>query len=198
MSTQKKLAGIRREWCEAQGEIFDNEMRCFAMESPIEQLLLAQMLLEQWHTKTPYCRPDDDVWFDTAAQHLGGDVVRARPMLCQSVCRSGLSCYATCIPQLPVDVDVDGEERSYRIDFAFFAGFGKLVVELDGHDFHERTKEQAQRDKSRDRAMTFDGWTVLRFTGSEVFRDPAKVLATIGKWLDEQHAEEQRAHERAK
>lgn len=47
-----------------------------------------------------------------------------------------------------------------------------LCVELDGHDFHERTKEQAKRDKSRDRELQASGWVVLRFTGSEVFNDP--------------------------
>ena len=27
----------------------------------------------------------------------------------------------------------------------------QMIVECDGHDFHERTKEQASRDKERDR-----------------------------------------------
>lgn len=48
----------------------------------------------------------------------------------------------------------------------------KLAIELDGHDFHERTKEQATRDKSRDRTLLKFGWSTMRFTGSEVFRDP--------------------------
>jgi very-short-patch-repair endonuclease len=47
-----------------------------------------------------------------------------------------------------------------------------VVVEVDGHDFHERTKEQARHDKRRDRFFTESGATVLRFTGSEVHRDP--------------------------
>lgn len=50
----------------------------------------------------------------------------------------------------------------------------QLVVELDGHDFHERTKEQAKRDKSRDRALIDAGYQVIRFTGSEVYADPVK------------------------
>lgn len=48
----------------------------------------------------------------------------------------------------------------------------KIVVECDGHDYHERTKEQAARDKARDRAMQRLGYTVIRFTGSEIWRDP--------------------------
>jgi very-short-patch-repair endonuclease len=45
------------------------------------------------------------------------------------------------------------------------------VVEVDGHDYHERTREQAEHDRSRDRLMTAQGTAVLRFTGSEVWRN---------------------------
>lgn len=47
-----------------------------------------------------------------------------------------------------------------------------MVVECDGHDFHERTKEQARRDKQRDRFLQSKGFKVLRFTGSEIWADP--------------------------
>lgn len=51
---------------------------------------------------------------------------------------------------------------------------GSIVVECDGHDFHERTKEQAQRDRQRDRKMTIAGYQVMRFTGSEIYRSAGK------------------------
>lgn len=51
-----------------------------------------------------------------------------------------------------------------------------IAIELDGHDFHERTKEQATRDKKRDRALVSAGWSVLRFTGSEVIKAPSDVF----------------------
>lgn len=64
-------------------------------------------------------------------------------------------------------------------------GFGPprfmLAVELDGHDFHERTKEQAQRDKARDRALAAAGYRVLRFTGSEVWRDAGNCVDELLK-----------------
>ena len=47
-----------------------------------------------------------------------------------------------------------------------------MVVECDGHDFHEKTKEQAKRDKARDRYFQGKGYRVLRFTGSEIWNDP--------------------------
>lgn len=46
-----------------------------------------------------------------------------------------------------------------------------MIVECDGHDFHEKTKEQAQRDKERDRFLQGLGHSVFRYTGSELFRD---------------------------
>lgn len=49
-----------------------------------------------------------------------------------------------------------------------------LIVELDGHDFHEKTKEQAARDKKRDRYLQSLGYRVLRYSGSEIWRAPGE------------------------
>lgn len=74
--------------------------------------------------------------------------------------------------------------KSYRLDFAAEGattngGPVRIAIECDGHDFHERTKEQARHDRSRDRALTLAGWTVLRFTGSEIHADPIKCASDI-------------------
>lgn len=65
----------------------------------------------------------------------------------------------------------------YRVDFLILHdrgidGIGGVIIECDGHEFHERTKEQAARDKARDRNIQERGYKVLRFTGSEIWRDP--------------------------
>ncbi len=75
--------------------------------------------------------------------------------------------------------------KDYRADFMVEApelGF-RLVVEVDGHDFHERTKEQAARDRSRDRSMLAEGYRVMRFTGSEVWKNPTKCAAEVRAYL---------------
>lgn len=66
----------------------------------------------------------------------------------------------------------------YRLDFRIIVArevergaLGEIALECDGHDFHERTKEQAKRDRKRDRDLQAQGFRVLRFTGSEIFRD---------------------------
>lgn len=89
---------------------------------------------------------------------------------------------------LPNDTVVDGRDtlrlapqypiRKYRVDLLVgFSGAGTLdegyiAVECDGHDFHEKTREQAQRDKSRDRILSSEVAKVIRFTGSEIYKDP--------------------------
>lgn len=63
----------------------------------------------------------------------------------------------------------------YRADFLLdvntYDQRQTIVVECDGHAYHERTKEQAARDRSRDRWMVEKDITVLRYTGSEIVRD---------------------------
>lgn len=48
----------------------------------------------------------------------------------------------------------------------------KLLVELDGHTFHERTVEQVQRRDRRDRAFQQDGWRVFHFSYTEFTTKP--------------------------
>lgn len=78
---------------------------------------------------------------------------------------------------------------AYRVDFLFRCVCGSknayVVVECDGHDFHERNKEQAARDRSRDRDLTSRGLTVVRFTGSEIYADPAKCAESLSGILFE-------------
>ena len=81
------------------------------------------------------------------------------------------------------------EGKKYRADFVIEfqkdaeAPINKVIIECDGHDFHERTKEQAQRDKQRDRDLQAAGYAVLRFTGSEIYRDPIKCAVEVGRYI---------------
>ena len=63
-----------------------------------------------------------------------------------------------------------------------------IVVECDGHDFHERTKEQARHDRSRDRYFMKQAVPVLRFTGSEIWKDAEQCLLDIVTCLAGHHA----------
>ena len=64
----------------------------------------------------------------------------------------------------------------YRVDFVLEFQkncelMKKFVVELDGHEFHEKTKEQVKNDKEKDRFLTSEGFIVIRFTGSEIYNN---------------------------
>ncbi len=59
----------------------------------------------------------------------------------------------------------------------------KAIVECDGHDFHERTKEQAAHDKGRDRHLQSLGYYVLRFTGSELWNNHRQCAREADEFL---------------
>ena len=83
------------------------------------------------------------------------------------------------IPQLRIGV--------YRADFAIVHGrhgvFARVVVECDGRDFHDRTQEQANHDRLRDRRLMAAGWPVLRFAGSEIASNVLSCASEIGAAL---------------
>ena len=67
---------------------------------------------------------------------------------------------------------IDRYRADFRISYEFYGTVAHWVVECDGHAFHERTKEQAKRDRRRDRELQALDYRVLRFTGSEINADP--------------------------
>lgn len=83
------------------------------------------------------------------------------------------------VVDLLTQATVSAGGKTYRLDFAFVGESFALAVEADGHDYHERTKAQAEHDRTRDRAMQAEGWTVMRFTGSEIYRNAEKCAAEV-------------------
>jgi very-short-patch-repair endonuclease len=78
-------------------------------------------------------------------------------------------------------------KKVYRPDFLVSAIIGGkeklLVIECDGHNFHEKTKEQAIKDRQRERDLTKNGYIVVRFTGSEIFNNLYKCVIEIKEIL---------------
>ncbi len=62
--------------------------------------------------------------------------------------------------------------------------FTSIAIEIDGHEFHERTKEQAASDRERDIHMLEPGIPVIRFTGSQVYADPVRCFQTAVRVLE--------------
>lgn len=127
-------------------------------ESPIERIFLAQFLCPKFSAE-----------YDSRADVL--------------IPPSGSIEHVSCPPIPGFFIWPQIKIGSYRVDFVCgcseMGRYSYCIVECDGHDWHERTKEQAARDKSRDRYLASQGFVVLRFTGSEIFNDPWGVASEV-------------------
>ena len=79
----------------------------------------------------------------------------------------------------PFDFEQQAKVGKYRVDFLCDAGRIKFAVECDGHDFHEKTRKQAARDRARDRFLAIEGIHTLRFTGSEIYSQTDQCMNEI-------------------
>ena len=50
----------------------------------------------------------------------------------------------------------------------------KLIIECDGHEFHEKTKAQVAHDNERDLALKKLGYDILHFSGSQIYNESLK------------------------
>lgn len=87
-------------------------------------------------------------------------------------------------------LEMQAQVGKYRVDFLIHMQDcdgepQRIVVECDGHDYHERTKEQAAHDRARDREMTAAGYHVFRFTGSEIHRNAVKCFNEVDALMDD-------------
>lgn len=75
--------------------------------------------------------------------------------------------------------------EKYRLDFVVFPldssienhpNWRPLAVEVDGHEFHERTPEQVAIRDRRDRALQVSGWQVFHYSFAELTTRPAECV----------------------
>jgi hypothetical protein len=151
-------------------------------DTPIEKLLLGAMFLSLKHLKQDIFTQIVTMSDETMAKRRGATLENPGFFVGHN----------TFFVQKQTDV------AGWRADFVFniYAtwrespesgrkpGWDRLIVECDGHDFHERTKEQAARDRERDRNAQLEGIEIFRFTGSELWRDPLGCCDQIVKWAN--------------
>jgi very-short-patch-repair endonuclease len=140
-------------------------------ESPIERKLLIALKLAEWPRGHWGFGEGVEIWDQSFSDKPPEDKI------------------VLIIPQLKIG--------KYRTDFMIFAKHHTgeaipVVVECDGHDFHERTKEQAKRDRGKDRAIQVNGYPILRFTGSEIYADAPKCAAEVVRFIEGRFAEIER------
>jgi Protein of unknown function (DUF559) len=165
VTSDEKLAVARQRYvdrcaADAAGS-FDRWIGMAKLESPIEKLFFAEALRGGWDVGDQWDWRQATEWFDFIGAKKRGLI------LCHHEFGHMVTQPEFCVrgqvvrPDLLVHVVHPDHEHA-------------IVVELDGHDFHELTKEQARRDRSRERLLVRAGFLVLRFTGSEVWRDAAR------------------------
>jgi very-short-patch-repair endonuclease len=71
------------------------------------------------------------------------------------------------IPELEREVWIN----NYRVDFLIPSK--KIIIELYGYEYH-KTKEKITKDAERERNLQKIGYQVLRFTGSEIYKNVRK------------------------
>lgn len=69
----------------------------------------------------------------------------------------------------------------YVVDFVVSERF---VIEIDGHEWH-KTKEQREADYKRERYLFRNGYSVIRFTGTEVYLSCQECALEAIKMVDD-------------
>lgn len=74
--------------------------------------------------------------------------------------------------------------KKYRVDFLIPVIYKNqenkcFVIECDGYEFHQRTKEQVERDNIRTRDLQKAGYEIIRFSGTEIWHRPYKCAQDI-------------------
>ncbi len=77
------------------------------------------------------------------------------------------------IPELQREVWIG---RKYRVDFLIPSR--QVVVELYGYQYHH-TKEKLTQDAERERYLQRLGYQVIRFTGTEIYKDVQKCVREV-------------------
>lgn len=118
-----------------------------------------------------------------------------------SYCRSKYPCRCGLPQRLSEDEWSEGEEDwredwdecqwstagvtapKYVLDFAVIGDAFRLAIECDGREYHA-AQVYVDRDRRRQQELEREGWSFLRFTGTQITRDVAACGLQVQQWLD--------------
>lgn len=80
--------------------------------------------------------------------------------------------------------EIKVKNKKYRVDFFIPVRYKnqeiiEFVIECDGHEFHQKTKEQVERDNKRQRDLQTAGYQIIRFSGTEIYHGAYKCANEI-------------------
>ena len=89
---------------------------------------------------------------------------------------------------LESQVPFEAAGKKYIADYVIATGISAsyevendltLIIECDGHDFHEKTKKQVEYRNNRDFDLKSIGCDILHFSGSQIYKDPIKCASDV-------------------
>lgn len=193
VAVNEAIASLKEAKAAAYNEDFSHSMsaiekRIESLDSPIEKIMACQLAL---------MGNEENINHETT---LHSKEVGSRGIeYCKCLHETGYSLSSIEYVENYITVFPQAKIANYRVDFLIFASRLEIIspdlspvppphctfiVECDGHNWHDKTKEQAARDKARDRVLQSHGPSVLRFTGSEIFNSPGRCLEEIENFLE--------------
>lgn len=113
-------------------------------------------------------------WFDAArAHHLAlGQTRFALQLRPQFWVNTGSGTYRLDFAIEPLDEWLRGALQAEGLEM-------RVGVELDGHDYHEKTRTDVTKRNQRDRDLAALKWQILHFSGSELHRNPMIAVVEV-------------------
>jgi very-short-patch-repair endonuclease len=167
---------LKEEIKTAINEAFDEYDDWAVGDTPIEKLFYAALYSKIKYDETEFIRVISPISDGMSEASIFDDPASKRCLIVKSQVqiddwRVDFVVHAWTYGEMPFGPRLGGKPRWRR-----------LIVECDGHDFHERTKEQAAKDRSRDRAVSLAGYDIFRFTGSELWNSPWGCADQVYQW----------------
>jgi very-short-patch-repair endonuclease len=66
----------------------------------------------------------------------------------------------------------------FCLDFAIFCKKGNINIECDGDEFHMKP-DAVKKDKKRNNILSSNGWSVLRFTTEDIYKDLKQSVSMV-------------------
>ena len=96
----------------------------------------------------------------------------------------------------PQETITTNDGKVYRADFLIYYSevreiapdnlvefTSEVIVECDGHNFHEKTKAQVKKRNDRDYDLKMSGYDVIHFSGSEIYNNPDECVKKVVEYL---------------
>jgi hypothetical protein len=115
------------------------------------------------------------VWWNAIANARGASMFRLHPQEQVSIGDVNL--------RLDFAIHLDPHRDMSMVETLVASGltWTPYAVEVDGHAFHERTREQVAERNQRDRLLQRAGWKVFHFSWEELTTDP---VAHVGEVIN--------------